>query len=47
MPLIKRMSCLTQNLHHQAYLEGFYKFCEDLGGTTADVMCPILQVSLL
>ncbi|KAK2559571.1 V-type proton ATPase subunit d 1 [Acropora cervicornis] len=27
----------------EAYLEGFYKFCEDLGGTTADVMCPILQ----
>lgn len=45
MPRIKVSFFLK--LHHQAYLEGFYKFCEDLGGTTADVMCPILQVSLL
>ena len=29
----------------QAYLGNFYKFCEDLGGVTAEVMCPILQVS--
>lgn len=28
----------------QAYLGNFYKFCEDLGGVTAEVMCPILQV---
>lgn len=30
----------------QAYLEAFYKFCSNLGGTTADTMCPILEVSL-
>lgn len=29
----------------QAYLEAFYKFCSNLGGTTADTMCPILEVS--
>lgn len=29
----------------QAYLESFYKFCTLLGGTTADAMCPILEVS--
>lgn len=28
----------------QAYLESFYKFCKGLGGTTADAMCPILEV---
>lgn len=31
-------------IHFQAYLESFYKFCSNLGGTTADVMCPILKV---
>ena len=31
----------------QAYLGNFYKFCEDLGGVTAEVMCPILQVGHL
>lgn len=31
----------------QAYLEAFYKFCSNLGGTTADTMCPILEVSLV
>lgn len=30
----------------QAYLEAFYKFCSNLGGTTADTMCPILEVSI-
>ena len=30
----------------QAYLESFYKFCKVLGGTTADAMCPILEVGL-
>lgn len=30
----------------QAYLESFYKFCKALGGTTADAMCPILEVGL-
>lgn len=29
----------------QAYLEDFYKFCEDQGGPTADVMCEALAVS--
>lgn len=33
-------------LTFQAYLEAFYKFCSSLGGTTADTMCPILEVSL-
>lgn len=31
-------------LSRQAYLEAFYKFCSNLGGTTADTMCPILEV---
>lgn len=35
------LSCLCL----QAYLEAFYKFCSSLGGTTADTMCPILEVS--
>ena len=30
----------------QAYLEDFYKFCQELGGTTADVMSQILQVRM-
>ncbi|XP_015774043.1 PREDICTED: V-type proton ATPase subunit d-like [Acropora digitifera] len=38
---------IIRNTLYKAYLEGFYKFCEDLGGTTADVMCPILQVSYI
>lgn len=33
------------SLTFQAYLEAFYKFCSTLGGTTADTMCPILEVS--
>ena len=43
--IVQRIKLLHYNFEHQAYLEGFHKFCEDLGGTTADVMCPILQVS--
>lgn len=43
--IVLRIKLLCGNFYHQAYLEGFHKFCEDLGGTTADVMCPILQVS--
>ena len=31
----------------QAYLEDFYKFCQELGGTTAEVMGEILQVTHL
>ena len=29
----------------QSYLEDFYKFCEELGGATANVMCEALAVS--
>jgi len=36
-----------RNKLYKAYLEDFYGFCESLGGTTADVMCPILAVSFL
>lgn len=43
--IVLRIKLQCGNFYHQAYLEGFHKFCEDLGGTTADVMCPILQVS--
>lgn len=28
----------------QSYLEAFYKFCEKQGGTTAEIMRPILEV---
>ena len=28
----------------QSYLEDFYKFCEELGGATANVMCEALAV---
>ena len=29
---------------YKEYLESFYKFCQELGGATADVMCDILAV---
>ncbi|KAI3376868.1 hypothetical protein L3Q82_000120 [Scortum barcoo] len=32
-----------RSVSSQAYLEAFYKFCSNLGGTTADTMCPILE----
>ncbi|KAK3755865.1 hypothetical protein QZH41_014326, partial [Actinostola sp. cb2023] len=35
--------CPLPYVPNEAYLESFYKFCENLGGTTADVMCPILK----
>lgn len=41
-PAVTEQSSL---LSAQAYLESFYKFCSLLGGTTADAMCPILEVS--
>lgn len=41
-PCWARSSPLTVSF--QAYLESFYKFCKSLGGTTADAMCPILEV---
>jgi V-type H+-transporting ATPase subunit d len=31
----------------QAYLEDFYEFCQNLGGTTAEVMSEALAVSNL
>ena len=34
---------IIRNTLYKAYLGNFYKFCEDLGGVTAEVMCPILQ----
>lgn len=33
---------IIRNTVYKAYLESFYKFCEELGGSTADVMCEIL-----
>ena len=33
------------SLFAQSYLEDFYKFCEELGGATANVMCEALAVS--
>ncbi|EDO35904.1 predicted protein [Nematostella vectensis] len=36
---------IIRNTLYKAYLEGFYKFCSELGGATADVMCPILQTT--
>ena len=35
------------NFSGQAYLEDFYKFCQEIGGTTAEVMGEILQVKPL
>uniref|UniRef100_A0A673ME33 V-type proton ATPase subunit n=1 Tax=Sinocyclocheilus rhinocerous TaxID=307959 RepID=A0A673ME33_9TELE len=34
---------IIRNTLYKAYLEAFYKFCNSLGGTTADTMCPILE----
>jgi len=34
---------IIRNALYKAYLEDFYKFCQELGGTTADVMSQILQ----
>lgn len=35
---------IIRNTLYKAYLEAFYKFCKELGGTTADTMCEILAV---
>lgn len=35
---------IIRNTLYKAYLEAFYKFCKDIGGTTADTMCEILAV---
>ncbi|XP_076334052.1 V-type proton ATPase subunit d-like isoform X1 [Tachypleus tridentatus] len=34
---------IIRNTLYKAYLEAFYKFCKETGGTTADVMCEILS----
>lgn len=36
---------IIRNTLYKAYLEDFYKFCKNLGGKTAEVMCEILAVS--
>lgn len=35
---------IIRNTLYKAYLEAFYKFCKEIGGATADVMCNILGV---
>ena len=37
---------IIRNTLYKAYLESFYQYCQTLGGTTAEVMCEILAVSL-
>ena len=37
---------IIRNTLYKAYLEDFYKFCKNLGGKTAEVMCEILAVRL-
>lgn len=37
---------IIRNTLYKAYLEAFYTFCKDIGGTTADTMCEILAVSV-
>eukprot|EP00055_Hartaetosiga_balthica_P003545 m.8152 g.8152 ORF g.8152 m.8152 type:complete len:350 (-) comp3032_c0_seq1:23-1072(-) len=34
---------IIRNTLYRAYLEDFYKFCKEIGGATADVMCEILE----
>jgi len=34
---------IIKNSLHKLYLEDFYKFCEDVGGDTATVMCEVLR----
>ena len=34
---------LPLKLFFQNYIEVFYKLCEDIGGETADTMCPLLE----
>jgi V-type H+-transporting ATPase subunit d len=33
---------IIRNTLYKAYLEAFFGFCKDLGGTTAETMCEIL-----
>lgn len=37
---------IIRNTLYKAYLEAFYGFCKEIGGTTADCMCEILTVSV-
>lgn len=39
------LQTLYCSLSPKEYIESFYKFCEGLGGVTAEVMCEILAVS--
>ena len=34
---------IIRNTLYKAYLEDFYAFCKSLGGTTAEVMCHLLE----
>ncbi|XP_018411267.1 PREDICTED: V-type proton ATPase subunit d 2 isoform X2 [Nanorana parkeri] len=34
---------IMRNKLYKSYLEAFYKFCKGLGGTTEEIMCPILE----
>eukprot|EP00117_Sycon_ciliatum_P004000 scpid71112/ scgid8548/ V-type proton ATPase subunit d 1; P39; Physophilin; V-ATPase 40 kDa accessory protein; V-ATPase AC39 subunit; Vacuolar proton pump subunit d 1 len=34
---------IIRNTLYKSYLEAFYEFCESIGGSTAEMMCPILQ----
>ncbi|KAH8264742.1 hypothetical protein KR044_008809 [Drosophila immigrans] len=38
---------IIRNTLYKAYLEAFYNFCKNMGGSTADVMCEILAVSFI
>lgn len=35
---------IIRNTLYKAYIEDFYKFCKNLSGKTAEVMCEILAV---
>ncbi|XP_068090969.1 V-type proton ATPase subunit d 2 isoform X2 [Hyperolius riggenbachi] len=34
---------IMRNKLYKSYLEAFHKFCKNLGGTTEEIMCPILE----
>ena len=36
---------IIRNTLYKAYLEDFYRFCKEMGGPTAEVMCEALAVS--
>ena len=46
-PIQRNLNTIITNVFSlKAYLEDFCKFCKELGGATADVMCEILAVSI-